>query len=96
MSPKRRVRLARTFFILSALALFIAGLVSAPGAVATDQGHSAANAFNYVSVMPGDTLWGLAETYAGKVNKQDWIADIISLNNLSSAELVVGEKLALP
>ena len=96
VSPARRARLSRTLFVLSAVALMLAGLVFNQSAVATDQPASTANAFNYVSVMPGDTLWDLAQTYAEGKSKQDWIAEVIALNNLQSASLVSGDKLALP
>jgi hypothetical protein len=96
MSPKRRARLARTLFILSALTLMIAGLVFNQSAVATDQQLTGTKTFNYVSVMPGDSLWDLAEIYAEGKNQQDWIAEVILLNNLSSATLSTGDKLALP
>jgi hypothetical protein len=96
MSPKRRARLARTLFVISALALMVAGLVFNQSAVATDQAATGSNAFNYVSVMPGDTLWELAETYSEGKSQQDWIAEVILLNNLSSATLTTGDRLALP
>jgi hypothetical protein len=96
MSPKRRARLARTLFVISALALMLAGLVFNQSAVATDQVVTSSKAFNYVSVMPGDTLWELAETYSEGKSQQDWIAEVILLNNLSSATLTTGDKLALP
>ncbi|CAB4629937.1 unannotated protein [freshwater metagenome] len=96
MSLKRRVRLSRTLFFLSGMILVIAGLAFNQSAVATDQQLMSSNAFNYVSVMPGDTLWELAQTYAEDKSQQDWIAEIILLNNLSSATLVAGDKLALP
>jgi hypothetical protein len=96
MSPRRRARLARTLFVISALALMLAGMVFNQSAVATDETVISSNAFNYVSVMPGDTLWGLAETYSDGKSQQDWIAEVILLNNLSSATLSTGDKLALP
>lgn len=96
MSPKRRARLARTLFVLSALSLVMAGMIFNQSAVATDQPNTGANTFNYISVMPGDSLWDLAETYAEGQNQQDWIAEVILLNNLSSATLATGDRLALP
>jgi LysM repeat protein len=96
MTPKRRARLARTLFVLSALSLVMAGMVFNQSAVATDQPNTGANTFNYISVMPGDSLWDLAETYAEGQNQQDWIAEVILLNNLSSATLATGDRLALP
>lgn len=95
-SPRRRARLARTLFALSALALVMAGMLSVQTAEATSVGSSAKVAFNYVSVMPGDTLWELAQTYADGQNPQDWIAEVILLNNLQGSDLVAGDKLALP
>jgi LysM repeat protein len=82
--------------VISALALMLAGMVFNQSAVATDETVIGSNAFNYVSVMPGDTLWGLAETYSDEKSQQDWIAEVILLNNLSSATLSTGDKLALP
>jgi hypothetical protein len=74
----------------------IAGLMFNQSAVATDQVQTATTAFNFVSVMPGESLWDLAETYAEGKSEQDWIAEVIALNNLESATLVAGDKLALP
>jgi LysM repeat protein len=82
--------------VISALALMLAGLVFNQSAVATDQVVTVSKAFNYVSVMPGDTLWELAETYSEGKSQQDWIAEVILLNNLSSATLTTGDRLALP
>ena len=96
MSPKRRARLARTLFVLSALAILIAGMIFTQSAVAGDQSSTEETAFNYVSVMPGESLWQLAETYANGKNQQDWVAEIILLNNLQSADIVAGDRLALP
>jgi cell division protein YceG involved in septum cleavage len=96
MSPKRRARLARTLFVLSALAILIAGMIFTQSAVAVDQSSTEETAFNYVSVMPGESLWQLAETYANGKNQQDWVAEIILLNNLQSADIVAGDRLALP
>ncbi len=96
MSPKRRARLARTLFVLSALVIMIAGLIFNQSAAAVDQGTSQAAAFNYISVMPGDSLWQLAEIHAKGQNQQDWVTEIILLNNLQSVDLVAGDRLALP
>lgn len=96
MSPKRRARLARTLFVLSALVLMIAGLIFNQSATAVDEGSTETVAFNYISVMPGESLWQLAETHANGQDQQDWVAEIILLNNLQSADLNAGDRLALP
>lgn len=96
MSPRRRARLARTLFVASLGLLTIAGLVGSQAAVAISDSINVSNAYNYVSVLPGETLWELAQSYAEDRNPQDWIAEVMLLNNLSSANLVVGDRLALP
>lgn len=52
--------------------------------------------FKYVTVMPGDSLWGIAEQYAPEVDPRDFIADIVALNNLSDSVVDAGMRLALP
>jgi len=96
MSPKRRVRLARTLFVFSALVLMIASLIFNQSAAAIDQGSSSTPAFNYISVMPGESIWQLAETHARGQSQQDWVAEIMLLNNLQTADLIAGDRLALP
>ena len=97
MSSKRRQRLTRTLFVFSLVSLLVAGLISGQSAVAGNQDSLVTtNSFNYISVMPGDTLWDLASEHAGERNPQDWVAEVILLNNLSSVDLVAGEKIALP
>lgn len=52
--------------------------------------------FEYVTIMPGDSLWGIAEQYAPDVDPRDFIADIVALNNLSDSVVDAGMRLALP
>lgn len=52
--------------------------------------------FAYVTVMSGETLWDLAREYAPNRDPRDFIADLISLNNLNSSQLTPGMQLALP
>lgn len=96
MSARRRVRLSRTMFAFSMLLLLIAGLLGSQAAVATGESIRVGDAFHYVSVLPGDSLWQLAELHAPNRDPQDWIADVILLNNLSSAQLTIGDRLAIP
>jgi len=49
----------------------------------------------YVTVGQGESLWGLAETYATG-DPRDWIAEVVILNALDSSELVPGQQIALP
>lgn len=52
--------------------------------------------FAYVTVMPGQTLWSIASTYAPNQDPRDFIANLVSLNNLNGTELVPGMQIALP
>lgn len=50
----------------------------------------------FVTVEPGDSLWKLAEVHAGDSDPRDWIAEVVILNALASAELTPGQQIALP
>jgi hypothetical protein len=46
--------------------------------------------------MSGKSLWSIAEIYAPNQDPQDFIAKVISLNNLSDSVVPAGMRLALP
>jgi LysM repeat protein len=52
--------------------------------------------FEYVTIMSGDSLWGIAEQHAPERDPRDFIADIMTLNNLSDSVVDAGMRLALP
>jgi hypothetical protein len=52
--------------------------------------------FEYVTVMSGQSLWTIAELYAPDQDPQDFIAKVISLNNLTDSVVPAGMRLALP
>jgi LysM repeat protein len=67
---------------------------STPSAEASSE---AANVtYHYVSVQPGQTLWTIAAKYAGDKDSRDYMAELISLNNLTEATLMPGQRIALP
>lgn len=49
-----------------------------------------------IDVGPGDTLWGIANEYAGKQSNRRFINEIVKLNKLESKLLDVGQVLLLP
>lgn len=71
-------------------------IVSGGGALASGEGSAPAGTFEQVTVMPGDTLWSIAETVAPGADPRDVIDAIMRLNALPSGELVSGETLSLP
>lgn len=64
------------------------------GAVASDT--SGATDFQHVTVDGGETLWQVASEIAPSADPRDVIADLVSLNNLPSAEVSAGQSLAVP
>jgi LysM repeat protein len=76
----------------------IFGFVST--AVATGSAANSSQAvssnFDYVTISAGQTLWGLAESLAPNTNPQDWMQEVVNLNNLSSTDLIPGQRIAVP
>jgi hypothetical protein len=77
---------------LVAGALFFA--INGGGAVAS--GDQAQVRFQYVTVESGQSLWSIAERVAPSADPRDVIADIVSLNQLDSAVVSPGQRIAIP
>lgn len=52
--------------------------------------------FDYVTVSAGQSMWELANVYAQGEDPRDWIAEVVSLNNLQTSQLQAGQQIALP
>jgi LysM repeat protein len=52
--------------------------------------------FHYVTVQDGQSLWSIAERVAPNADPREVIAEIVSLNQLQSGDVVPGERLAIP
>jgi hypothetical protein len=52
--------------------------------------------FNYVTIHSGENLWQLAAKIAPNEDRRDWIAKVVDLNALTSAEVTPGQRIALP
>lgn len=57
---------------------------------------SDATTLQRVVVSQGDTIWGLAEQYAGEGDIESWIVEFAQLNDLVSSALEPGQTLLLP
>ncbi len=76
-----------------AVALAVSALSSAPA----QAGSTASTAsFEYISVATGESLWELAEWIAPEADPREVIADIVALNQLPSADVHPGQRLAIP
>lgn len=54
------------------------------------------NVFEEITVVEGDTLWGLSTHYADNIPIDKWIGKVMKLNNLSSATIQIGDELKMP
>lgn len=84
-------RLFRGLAILALAASF--SMASISGSFA---GSQEAGELEFVTVQSGDSLWSLADVYAPNDDPRDWIAEVVLLNALETAELTPGQQIALP
>ena len=94
-----RARLTRrgrvVLVLLSALLLLAAvsvGRTGSQAATAVDNGP----ALQQTTVMPGESLWTVAQRIAPKNDPREVVAQIRRINHLHSAALVAGQQLLLP
>lgn len=81
--------------VIAAGALAGAGMIgdAVAGAVATSSAQTAE--FERVTVLPGQSLWQIAESVAPGVDPRDVVAEIEMLNGIAGA-IQPGEQLAIP
>jgi hypothetical protein len=100
LAPRLRItRRGRTVLtVLIAIVVAVAAATFGLGAAGASAGtHSGSfSTFQYVTVDPGESLWQLAQSVAPTADPRDVIADILTLNNLSSAAVQPGQRLAIP
>lgn len=81
---------------LPAIAALSIAIVSGGGALASGEQGASADSFATVTVLPGDTLWTIAQDVAPSADPRDVVDAIMRLNALGSAQLDAGETLAIP
>ena len=100
--PATRLRLTargrRVVLAVAAVPLAVGiAFAAISGGSAMASGEQTATAtFATVTVMPGDTLWSIAEGIAPEADPRDVIGDITRLNLLRGGELQIGQELAIP
>ncbi|GGD43711.1 hypothetical protein GCM10010915_26000 [Microbacterium faecale] len=72
------------------------GIIGGGSAVGSGDGGAPAGTFDTVTVMPGDSLWSIAQSVAPAQDPRDVVAEISSLNQLSSSGVDAGQKLSIP
>lgn len=98
-SHLRLTRRGRVVFTtLAALPLIVSALmftVNGGGALAGDSAQQRVS-FDYIIVPAGESLWSIAEAVAPEVDPRDVVDAIVNLNQLGSAEIQAGQRLAIP
>lgn len=100
-APRTRLRITRRGRAV------LTGLVAAPlvvgvfaaafgGAAATATSSSVATEPVTITVEAGQSLWQIAAIVAPEANPADVVADILSVNELSSGSVKPGQSLLLP
>lgn len=89
----RRVLVALAAIPLAAGIGFAA--LSGGSAIASGETVTTAN-FETVTVLPGDTLWAIAQSVAPNVDPREAIHEIQKLNALTGGSLQAGQQLAIP
>lgn len=86
--------------VLAAAAMPLAvgiGFAVLSGGSAVASGEDVARAsFETVTVLPGDTLWSIAESVAPGADPRDVIGEITRMNLLQGGALQIGQTLAIP
>lgn len=52
--------------------------------------------YEQIEIAHGDTLWLLAESYSGKMDRLEWIAIVKKINYLHTDTIVEGQQLVVP
>jgi LysM repeat protein len=83
---RRRLTVLVVLLVIAAGVYGSVAHASASGPVATKT----------VTVYPGQSLWSLAEAQHLNRDPRDWIADVVTLNHLSSSLVSPGQNLVVP
>lgn len=101
-TPRTRLRLTvRGRRLLAALAavpaaVALAAAILSGGAALADRDGAPASSFATVTVLPGDSLWSIAERVAPQADPRDVVDDLTRLNAVDAATISAGQVLAIP
>jgi hypothetical protein len=102
-APTTRLRLTvrgrRVLATVVALPIAVAiafGAVSGGSALASRDAGAPVGTFEEVTVMAGDSLWGIAQEVAPSADPRDVVDAIMRLNALDGVALSAGQRLAIP
>jgi len=100
MRPPRLRLTARGRAVFTTLAaaplVAIAVFLGLSGGDALAGQDASAASLEYVSIASGQSLWQLAEQVAPQADPREVVADILALNQLESADVQPGQRVAIP
>ena len=86
-------RLALLLVLVSAIGYLSLAAAASDGSA----GSSSENlGYEYVTVFSGQSLWQIAEEHAPNQDPREFIHQVISLNQLGSADVTAGQRIAIP
>jgi hypothetical protein len=96
--PEGALRLTRRGRVaLTGLLLVIGiGLSLVTGGVGRADPATRPSQLRYVTVSPGDTLWGIAAEISPSSDRRDTVQRILDLNALGTVAVVPGQRIAVP
>ena len=103
IAPTTRLRLTtrgrRVLAGLAALPAVVAiaiAALSGGAALASRDAGAPAGTYSEITVMPGDSLWSIAQDVAPAADPRDVVAEISRLNALDGGAVAAGQRLAIP
>ena len=94
--PIRLTRRGRAVVVLATLGALLVGGFTLGHAPSQASGHVHRVAPHTITVQPGETLWGVAERIAPRVDPRLVVAQIQQLNHLHGPQLLAGMQLVVP
>jgi hypothetical protein len=82
--------------IISLPLVAIALLLMLNGGMATATTETPRVPFEYVTVHAGESLWSLVQSIAPSADPRDVVTEFVTLNQLPSASIQAGQRLAIP
>lgn len=100
-SPKLRLTRRGRIVVGAVVTMLVAALLAAAAVLGAPQAQansvqSQPDAFGYVIVSPGDSLWSVASELDAETDPRDLVAEIVRLNALSDSGVQAGQPVAVP
>jgi hypothetical protein len=95
-SAVRLTQRGRVVIVLAALVAALIVMLALSGWATASLDKGAPVPTRTVEVQPGDTLYGIARTVSASGDIRAMVHQIMELNSLPDANLIAGEKLAVP